>query len=165
MALNNRADALAKDHLSSKSLAFNGIHIDSDLRKFISPRHDQLYFQTFFSLSRLTRYAYNATSYSWNLTWKFFSILDRAPPHAFSTDNRGLTEPSLLDCFRHNIPSAGSFFSHFQQNNSLSSYVKTWLQNSIDQSGFWMDKISDFLSSQTVRGLLFGLDYRIYFSG
>ncbi|CAB4440770.1 unnamed protein product [Rhizophagus irregularis] len=78
-------------------------------------------------------------------------------PHAFSTDNRGLTEPSLLDCFRHNIPSAGSFFLHFQQNNSLSSYVKTWLQNSIDQSGFWMDKILDFLSSQTVRGLLFGI--------
>ncbi|RGB24412.1 hypothetical protein C1646_501459 [Rhizophagus diaphanus] len=63
---------------------------------------------------------------------------------------------------------ASTFFLHFQQNNPLTSNVRNWLQYSIIQGLFWLDKISDFLYSRKVRGLrsLCSLGLRFYyFSG
>lgn len=46
---------------------------------------------------------------------------------------------------------SGSFFSQLLQEHPLTSKLGDWLQSSVDQGGSWIDKISDFLFSRTVR--------------
>ncbi|PKK56313.1 hypothetical protein RhiirC2_800290, partial [Rhizophagus irregularis] len=86
--LNNRADALAKDHLTSSSTyepdftrlqdvlpmipRFNNIYIDFDLRSLVKMRYEQIQFLNFCSLQRFARQAASASLYSWKAIWGFF---------------------------------------------------------------------------------------------